>query len=39
MSIYKELNRNPTRRDLLSFGLVFAGGMGDFFSLSLARGV
>jgi hypothetical protein len=28
MDLYKELNRNPSRRDLLSFGLIFAGGMG-----------
>ena len=30
MSIYKELNTNPSRRDLLSFGLIFLGGMGIF---------
>jgi hypothetical protein len=30
MSIYKELNTHPTRRDLLSFGLIFAGAMGLF---------
>jgi hypothetical protein len=28
MSFFKELERNPTRRDLVSFGLIFAGGMG-----------
>ncbi len=28
MSIYKELNKNPSRRDLVSFGLIFLGGMG-----------
>jgi len=30
MSIYAELNKNPTRRDLVSFGLIFAAGMGAF---------
>jgi hypothetical protein len=30
MRIYAELNTDPTRRDLLSFGLVFAAGMGAF---------
>jgi hypothetical protein len=34
MTIYKELNRNPTRRDLLSFGLIFAGGMGALGALN-----
>jgi hypothetical protein len=28
MSIYKELNRNPTRRDLVTFGLIVAAGSG-----------
>ena len=28
MSIYKELNRNPTRRDLVTFGLIVAVGLG-----------
>jgi len=30
MSIYAELNTNPKRKDLLSFGLIFAAGMGAF---------
>jgi hypothetical protein len=30
MSIYAELNTHPSRKDLLSFGLVFAAGMGAF---------
>jgi hypothetical protein len=34
MSIYKELNRNPTKKDLLSFGLIFAGGMGALGALN-----
>jgi hypothetical protein len=34
MSIYQELNKNPTRRDLLSFGLIFAGGMGAIGALN-----
>ena len=37
MSIYKELNKNPTRKDLLSFGLIFAGGMGAIGALNLLR--
>jgi len=28
MSIYAELNRNPSRKDLLSFGLIVAAGLG-----------
>jgi hypothetical protein len=28
MSIYKEINRNPSRRELFSFGAIFLGGMG-----------
>ncbi len=28
MSLYAELDTQPTRRDLLAFGLVFAAGMG-----------
>lgn len=28
MSIYKEINKNPSRKDLLEFGLIFAGGAG-----------
>jgi hypothetical protein len=30
MSLYAELNTNPSRRDLLSFGLIVAAGMGVF---------
>jgi Saxitoxin biosynthesis operon protein SxtJ len=28
MSIYKEINRRPSRRDLFNFGAIFAAGMG-----------
>lgn len=28
MSIYSELNKNPSKRDLVQFGLIFLGGMG-----------
>lgn len=28
MSIYKDINRSPTRRDLLAFGLIFLAGTG-----------
>jgi hypothetical protein len=34
MSIYKELNRSPSRRDILSFALIFAGGMGALGALN-----
>ena len=27
MSIFKEINKNPTKRDLFSFGAIFLGGM------------
>jgi hypothetical protein len=30
MSIYAELNRNPTRKDLLSFGLIVLAGLSAF---------
>ncbi len=30
INIYKELNRNPTRRDLVTFGIIVAAGMGAF---------
>jgi hypothetical protein len=28
MSIYKEINKNPSRRELFNFGAIFLGGMG-----------
>ena len=28
MELYKELNRNPSRKDVFNFGLIFLGGMG-----------
>jgi len=34
MSIYKELKRNPSRRDLLEFGLIFLVGMGGIAALN-----
>jgi hypothetical protein len=34
MSIYKELKRNPSKRDLLEFGLIFLVGMGVFAALN-----
>ncbi|MFT3764005.1 MAG: SxtJ family membrane protein [Minicystis sp.] len=34
MSIYKELNKNPTKRDLLEFGLIFGVGMGIIGALN-----
>lgn len=42
MGIYRELNRNPTRRDLLQFGLIFLAGTGvlgavNYFYLGHAR--
>ena len=30
MSIYAELNKNPTRKDLLSFGLIVLAGLSAF---------
>jgi hypothetical protein len=37
MSIFAELNRNPTRKDLLSFGLIVAAGLGAFGAYSFFR--
>lgn len=34
MSIYKEIKRNPTKRDLLEFGLIFGVGMGIIGALN-----
>jgi hypothetical protein len=34
MSIYKDLNRRPTRRDLLELGVVFLAGTGVLGALS-----
>jgi len=41
MSIFKELKKDPKRRDLLEFGLIFGGGMGligafNYFALHVA---
>jgi hypothetical protein len=38
MSIYAEINRSPTRKDLLSFGLVVAAGMGAIGAWSYLHG-
>jgi hypothetical protein len=34
MSIYKEIKRNPTKRDLLEFGLILCGALGILGALS-----
>ncbi|APR77431.1 Hypothetical protein A7982_02778 [Minicystis rosea] len=34
MSIYKEIKKNPSRRDLLEFGLIFGAGMGILGALN-----
>jgi hypothetical protein len=33
MSAYREINRNPSRRDLLGFGLILLGGLGALAAL------
>lgn len=38
MRLYAELNTRPSRRDLLSFGLIFAAGMGAFGGWSFFHG-
>lgn len=34
LHVYKEIKKNPTMRDLVEFGLVFAAGMGVFGAIS-----